>query len=254
MCTVTLLRARGRTVLLCNRDELRSRELGTPPAFHQAGDRRALYPTDPRSGGTWVGVNDAGVIACLLNANPRAEARPPAVKNPRSRGEIVPALLRSGSLDEAVDLAGSLDASLYPPFRLLLADAQRALVTPNQAQGPGLVRAHGPIFLTSSSLGDDLVNPPRRLLFDILLAGAHDVHAAQLAFHRHHWPSHPHLSVVMRRPDARTVSRTCLTLDAEGVSLSTTPLSDHGDDLALPLISRLPFPRSAPRPALGASA
>jgi hypothetical protein len=66
-----------------------------------------------------------------------------------------------------------------------------------------------PHVFSSSSLGDRVVEEPRRRLFEHLISGDRDEWlAGQATFHRHRWQNRPEISVLMSREDARTVSRT----------------------------------------------
>lgn len=248
MCTVTLIRTAAGFRLLCNRDERRSRSPALPPRVRTSAGRRMLYPVDPDSGGTWLGVSDAGLMACLLNANP---SRPGPDAGMRSRGEIVPALLHARSLDDALLAALALDVRAFPPFRLLLADAERSIVIGTDGGAPMAesVRAGGPpLMLTSSSLGDRVVEGPRRALFNLLFAAPKDPLQAQTVFHRHRWDDQPHLSVSMRREDARTVSLTTVDLSGDVFGMTYTPLAEDGSPAAPSCEHRLPV-ESAPAPA-----
>ncbi|MBY0261387.1 MAG: NRDE family protein, partial [Phycisphaerales bacterium] len=119
MCTVTLVRpAPGSLRLVFNRDEQRSRAASTPPREFELAGRRALMPIDPDSGGTWIGASDAGVVACLLNANPPTRSAEWAGR--KSRGLIVPAILAASGFDEARQIAWKIEAGKFPPFRLLV--------------------------------------------------------------------------------------------------------------------------------------
>src|SRR5262249_8211042 len=67
MCTVSVVASRGGVRLVCNRDERVSRPVAQPPALHRTAAGVAIYPVDPESGGTWVGVTDRGFAAVLIN-------------------------------------------------------------------------------------------------------------------------------------------------------------------------------------------
>jgi hypothetical protein len=142
---------------------------------------------------------------------------------------IVPILLTAGTIEEALDLAGGIDATQFPPFRVLVLDADSFLIA--SSDGASLTRfapasLHSPILLTSSGLGDHLVEHPRRDLFDRILSGTPDPLAAQDRFHKHHWSDKRHLSVLMSRPDARTVCRCEVDLFPDSIALSHSNLSD----------------------------
>lgn len=244
MCTVTLIRSDRGVRIVCNRDERRSRGHAIPPIEHGHAGRRAIYPVDPESGGTWIGVNDAGVFACLLNATPPKGA---GSRGGRSRGEIVPLALAGSTLAQSLAAALSADAHAYQPYRLLIADLERAVVIGAQTSDVRVTHLNGPtLMLTSSSLGDHLVEEPRRALFNLAFATSLNAERAQDAFHRHHWDHLPSLSVRMSRAEARTVSRTVVELGLTGSTMIYTPLSDDGSEekptlaLLTPAKDRLP--------------
>lgn len=226
MCTVTLIPSGHGIRLACNRDELHTRPQALPPVVRQFGARHAILPIDPASSGTWIAVNDAGLAMTLLNVN--AGGSPDdAVAPPRSRGTIVPALLECATVDEAVRRALELEAGAYPPFRLVIASVQQ--VAELRSDGRTLtLESHDvidePICFTSSGLGDHLVKVPRRERFEqIVLRAGDDFVGAQDRFHRDHQPEAPHLSVCMRRADARTVSFTVITIEPDRLSLAYHP-------------------------------
>lgn len=245
MCTVTVLRAVegaarpdgvGLVRLVFNRDEQRSRPPSSGPERRRVGKRTAIMPIDPPSGGTWIGANDAGLVACVLNSNPRdasRTARPgPSVM---SRGTIVPSLLSAGTMCEALSLARVLDASQFEPFRVLVVSADSFFVV--CADGERLTHSEpralrSPVFLTSSGLGDKLVEQPRRELFDEMLREKPDAYAAQECFHRHRWEERAHISVLMSRVDACTVCRCVVDVFADSVVLSHSRLKDSVGDAA----------------------
>jgi hypothetical protein len=172
-----------------------------------------VFPIDPQSGGTWIGANDQGLVAVLLNRNPRT--RRTAARNP-SRGGIVPRLLRCGSMDSALREAASVEAEPFEPFRIVLVQSGEVATFSNVASGARDV-LDVPLMFTSSSLGDEVVEAPRRLLFERLVLRASDRAAGQFRFHRHQWARQLDVSVQMHRADAATVSRT--TIDVTGLQV-----------------------------------
>jgi hypothetical protein len=140
-----------------------------------------------------------------------------------SRGSIIPQLLPCDSLREAVVQAAGLDPANYAPFRLVLAD--RGSWAEVRSDGQHMRHSQPaeftkPLLFTSSGLGDDVVEGPRRRLFEEVFARRSDPTALQNLFHCHRWPDRPHLSVNMSRDDACTVSRAIVGIDAERVALT----------------------------------
>lgn len=226
MCTVTIVPYDDGFRLVCNRDERRDRPAAIPPMNRLLQHRTAIYPQDPLGGGTWVGTNDAAVVAALLNRRISAGAR--GGKGPiRSRGLIIPALLDASSVAEAVDMAADLDPVRFNPFRLVVVERMTACVLTSDGltlsvETPAVTR---PLMLTSSSLGDGLVFAPRQRLFEELVMQHDDAWLERQAeFHDHQWPTHPEISVRMERADARSVSRTVVNVTSRGIELDYHPL------------------------------
>ena len=216
----------------CNRDESRRRPEALPPQLRRFADRSAVMPIDPVSDGTWIAVNDAGVVMSLLNHYPPG---PPVSKRPEhlSRGTIIPFLLDQPSARSAASVAMGLDPARYPPFRLVIADLEEVIElrhAPSGIERGSTARVlRGPFLFVSSGLGDGLVEGPRRELFDQWFgSGEEDSAARQEAFHVHSWPDQPHLSVCMSRPEARTVSFTAVELSPCGAMMRYWPITDAG--------------------------
>ncbi len=220
MCTVTLVPYDGGFRIACNRDERRDRPSALPAASHACGKRLAIFPVDPVGGGTWVGVNDAGLAATLLNRTRFGDARPIAAQ---SRGLIVPLVMAAQCWGEAMLAAGRIDPTLYQPFRLVVVRGSLVgeVVSDGRRLSSTAAALTGPRLFTSSSLGDTLVEEPRRRLFEqVIRDDRGDRRQAQWRFHRHRWPQQPELSVAMERDEAMTVSRTVIDACVESIRLS----------------------------------
>lgn len=226
MCTVSVVPEADGFRLLCNRDEQRQRAAALPPTRHVLDTTCAVYPVDPVGGGTWVGVNDAGLAVALLNRTLIGRATP-AVPGLHSRGQIVVRLLATRSLREAIVVGAELDPSMFNPFRLAVVHDQTAatLTSDGTTLTPQSLESFQPFMLTSSSLGDDVVTAPREALFERLVLRNHRAgkerraFAGQERFHAHKWAASGAVSVVMERPDARTVSRTTVSVSGRGMEL-----------------------------------
>jgi len=111
-------------VLAANRDEFHDRPFD-PPRAHE-GPVRFAAPVDRRAGGSWIGLNAAGVVAAVTN-RPQREA----VATRRSRGLLLLDALRAPSLDR---LRAALERhlfgqrALYNNFHLLAASPEGAFV------------------------------------------------------------------------------------------------------------------------------
>ena len=224
MCTMTLIPIDKGLRVAFNRDESRKRPIAFPPRLVLCGDRSVLMPIDARSQGTWIGVNDAGLVMGILNRNiglTRGSRDP----NVPSRGLIIPSLLVRATLAEAHAAALELRAKRYAPFRLVIADRNRVVEIVSEPSDVTVCEygVSSPLLFTSSGLGDELVEPPRRALFENWFTTPENWPSEQDAFHRHSWPNYLHLSVCMRREEACTVSFTTIELERELRVMTYTP-------------------------------
>lgn len=235
MCTLTIIRHKdplsGQSCvrLAFNRDEQRTRPAARPPEIEQFGRQRAILPRDPKGGGTWIAVSDAGVGLALMNAYAGGALPPPGEK---SRGLIIPSLLECDTLASAVQQALNTDVRPYAPFRLIVLDDRELVELANH--GPRLrVRSREPLelprFFASSGLGDRVVDGPRREVFEEFLIREAATPQRQDALHHHCWPDRPHLSVCMSRLEARTVSFTTIEIRLDRVSMHYQPIAESSD-------------------------
>jgi len=127
MCTiiVALQVWAGRPLVIAsNRDEALDRPAIEPRVWApgEVASRRVLAPRDSRAGGTWLGVNDAGLFVGITNR------RAPNEPGRRTRGELVFDALGAADHRAARARLVSLDARDYNPFHLLFADRGGASV------------------------------------------------------------------------------------------------------------------------------
>jgi hypothetical protein len=185
------------------------------------------------SGGTWIGVNDDGLVVALLNRTVG-----PGVERlaPRSRGSIVPELLACRSIDRVVEASEALDRRAFEAFSLVMVQRSAvAVIAGDPARPPHEVfPLVTPVMFTSSSLGDALVEAPRCTLFEQLVLSSDDWLRGQYQFHRHQWTRRPEISIRMAREDAATVSRTTIDVTCGTIDLDYEPLA--GQVLAAPAV------------------
>jgi Transport and Golgi organisation 2 len=228
VCTVSTIPFGDGLRLVCNRDEQRTRPVALEPRSGTLGMRMAIFPVDPVSGGTWIGINDACLAFVLLNRTPHARSRV-VVEGRQSRGTIIPPLLAHERLHNAIDQAMTIEPSDFEPFRLIalqgftlasiLSDGRRLSCT--------FMNPQRPLLFTSSSLGDARVEIPRHDLFDRMVVDARcGWRDGQSRFHRHQWRRRPEISIVMSRADARTVSRTVIDATTHVMRMRYQPLGE----------------------------
>jgi uncharacterized protein with NRDE domain len=109
-------------VVGANRDEFYARGGDAPRLL--PGSPRIVAGLDPVAGGSWLGVNEFGVLVAVTN---RRKSQVPPL--PRSRGLLVRELLHSRSAAAAAEQATrALDGNSYAGCNLLCVDAERAVV------------------------------------------------------------------------------------------------------------------------------
>ena len=204
MCTVTFIPKPDGFLLGMNRDDLFPRADTRPPSINQTGTRFAVYPSE-RIGGTWIGVNDVGLVFALLNWN-----RPQSQKL-RSRGEVIPAILRASSLDDASDLLRRTSLTGVLPFRLIGIYSQHHAVSEWRWDGE-VNRFDFPWELShwfSSGLSDQDAEIKRGTICRDALS---DADARSLEWmrrlHRSHSPEPGPFSICAHRETAGTLSYT----------------------------------------------
>lgn len=135
-------------MIAANRDELASRP-SLPPDRHWPDRANVIAGQDLTAGGTWLGVNDDGVVAAVLNR--RGTLGP--TEDKRSRGELVLEALDHASADDAADALRAIDPDAYRPFNLIVVDRVSAYWL--RHAGDGRIERHTvPVGLSMISSGE----------------------------------------------------------------------------------------------------
>ena len=167
MCTLITLRRPGHEwplLVAANRDEMVGRPWD-PPARHWPDRDNVIAGIDRLAGGTWMGLNDEGVVAGILNRRDSLGPDPDL----RSRGEIVLEALDHADAADAADALTNLDGRSYRSFNLMVADNRDAYWV--KSLGPP---AAGRIEVTEIPAGLSMLTA-----FDL-----NDVASGRVAFHK----------------------------------------------------------------------
>jgi len=192
-----------------SRDEKRERVKAESPEVRFINGVRCLFPRDPAGGGTWVGVNEYGVVACLLN-DYRVPFEYREGLSLRSRGLLVSDVLAEKVQEDGYGqhVRDLVLGAAFAPFRLLIiirgkchgwswdGEILRAM-SEEETQCP----------VTSSSWDSVRVEDARRSLYDELVLGKG---ASLQDFHTHQLVGDAESSVCMSRELTQTVSLTRL--------------------------------------------
>jgi len=130
MCTVLILRRPDHPwplLLAANRDEMLTRPW-RPPARHWPDRPEVVAGIDEEAGGTWLGINDHGVVAAILN---RRGSLGPAPDR-RSRGELVLEALDHADALSAASALANIEPASYRAFNMVVADDRDAFWLANR--------------------------------------------------------------------------------------------------------------------------
>jgi uncharacterized protein with NRDE domain len=142
-------------VIAANRDEFLDRPACNPTTL--LDNPHVIGGQDLRAGGTWLGINEFGLIVGLLNRRAENGANPVA----RSRGLLTLDALKRRTAAEAAAYAASERAADYNPFNLLIASRDEAFVAYNRvgAEAIEIVPLRAGMHLLSNLDVNDLECP-----------------------------------------------------------------------------------------------
>jgi hypothetical protein len=165
MCTLVILRRPGHewpVLIGANRDEMIDRP-ALPPGRHWPDRPEVIAGLDQLAGGSWLGLNDWGVAAAVLNRHGSLGPAP----GQRSRGELVLEALDHADAVSAANALSHLDPAAYRTFNLIIADNRDAFWL--RHAGADTIEVHpikeGLSLIAAGDL-DDFVTP--RLAFALI--------------------------------------------------------------------------------------
>lgn len=206
MCTASWLYGAEGFQVFFNRDEKKTRGHARPPEVSMAGETACLFPTDPDGGGTWIGVNQYGLVLAVLN-NYQADANHESSFS-RSRGVLVRNLL---SCSSGPAVRAAIENEAYQECRpfLLLVFTRGGAVELASWNGRNLAWSEPrEQVLTTSGYRPDEVAGKRLALYRELVGREGMTPSTLEVFHRSRDPADGAGSVCMTRDDAATVSMT----------------------------------------------
>ncbi len=131
MCTIIVWQNCWPTVpllLATNRDEHLSRDW-ISPLVQEGANRKFVAPKDLQAGGTWLGINDAGVFVGITNRF-GALGQPDRI----TRGRLVTLALEGGSAKECIEQILTIEPFSFNPFHLVVADRSTGFVLRSDGQ------------------------------------------------------------------------------------------------------------------------
>jgi len=124
MCSVIVLYRPDHAwplLLGANRDEMANRPWAAP-ARHWPDRPNVVAGLDKLAGGSWLGLNDEGVVAGIMNRMNTLGPQP----GRRSRGELVLEALDHADAASAAEALRALDPAAYRAFNMVIADNRDA--------------------------------------------------------------------------------------------------------------------------------
>jgi uncharacterized protein with NRDE domain len=155
MCSIILSIEPERVLVAANRDEMFARPWRAP-ARHWQAQPHILAGLDVLAGGTWLGVNDAGVMAAVLN---RTGTLGPALGK-KSRGALPLIALAAASAADAASRIAALDAAEYRAFNMVVADRHGGIfIRGMQAGQPCVMELSAGFTMVTAHDANDMTAP-----------------------------------------------------------------------------------------------
>ena len=162
MCTLVILRRPNHAwpvLLAANRDEMRDRP-SAPPGRHWPDRPEVVAGLDALGGGSWLGVNDHGLVAAVMNRTGTLGPEP----GKRSRGELVLEALDHAEATQAVQALGDLNPDAYRSFNLVVTDPSSTFwVTHRGDQRIAIVEVSSGLHMLTARELDDPTQPRIRV-------------------------------------------------------------------------------------------
>lgn len=190
MCTLALYFSHFESyplMVAANRDEFYSRPSVPPQVLSQSP--LVFGGKDLVAGGTWLGVNQHGLLAGILNrrsdgADDRA--------GKRSRGLLCLDILKSSNPTEAIALLRRESSRAYLPFNLLIANREKAFVAYNEDEKIETISLDPGIHVISNTAVFDPRTEKMNLAYSLFLDAATRLRNAGGAFtEKSPLPDHP---------------------------------------------------------------
>lgn len=228
MCTLTFIPAKKSVFITHSRDEKKLRSKATPPAFQIIDGVHILFPKDGKAGGTWIGMNDNGDAAALLNGAFRKHIhQPPYLK---SRGLIVLELL------SAIDMRkgfSTMDLTGVEPFTVVLWSNRQLFECrwDGQKKYARLLDHKVPHIWSSATLYEDAAKEKRQSWFNAWqekkqTPGMDDI----IDFHLHAGDDDERNNIRMKRNNnLLTLSITSMEISRLAGKMKYIDLADHAE-------------------------
>lgn len=242
MCTLSWSFRRNGYSVFFNRDELNSRALAISPQRQLVHGVEIIAPRDGEKGGSWITVNEYGVLTCLLNLyeSPLPESPKPFL----SRGSLVMDLAGCESWASSLSILDRKDLREYPPFQLLQFTPGAVMNGLKWSGTHQETHQYDPCELPisgSSFRNDDVAGKRFETFWKIVdPESAGEERLKQLeAFHLSYDADCGASSVNMCRPDAQTMSFSRVDVDEKSIRFRYQTKNSQGFEFDSPIVVSL---------------
>ncbi|WP_199609212.1 NRDE family protein [Flocculibacter collagenilyticus] len=230
MCTMSWFYHDDQLELFFNRDERNTRSKAIPPAVYpssadSANNINSIYAKDPDGNGTWLGVNEQGLVVGLLNhyasmQQPISKQHLPtnAPQNAQfiSRGQLVLDILNTpkNQLEQKLASINWLD---YQACYLLILNSSALQSNAYKYIWDGKTLNHRPLpkIVSSSALSSEGVVGQRIKQYTQANPQTIEQH---LAYHRSHLPTKGPMSVCMHHTEGQTQNLSHISVNSQQVT------------------------------------
>lgn len=216
MCSISWLEQSSGFYVIFSRDEQRSRDTAVSPEIFR-DDVDVIMPIDPQGQGSWISVNQHGIVLALLNnyqAPVNNLTKTELIKQSAftSRGILLKKLSKVNQWIGLEERLIDMQLNDFQPFYLCyISKQEKYLLCWN---GENLKVCPMPDFFTSSSVSSEEVCQYRRALF--LRETPQNQQQLEM-FHSTHHQQKGMMSICLHRQDAKTVSLSSIKVTADDV-------------------------------------
>ncbi len=210
MCTVTYLPKPSGWLLTNNRDESPLRA-SSHLVKNSLDQQTILYPPDDK-GGTWLAINDAGRLVCLLNGGFEKHAHRPPYRH--SRGLIVLDAVRSNDIESYIR---NIDLDNIEPFTLIAIDKKTFIewVWDGHLSHVKPLDKEANYIWSSSTLYNNRQKERRNEFFQNFISKNKPTPNNLLSFHRSKPFGEPETDFWMDRPGVKSIAISQVESDGE---------------------------------------
>lgn len=168
-----------------NRDESITRAKAIVPKVYSRDGKSFIMPLDPDAGGSWICVNQSGLVFALLN-NYQAWVKPTSASL-ISRGQIIKDLALTQNLMQAKEYLAELKLLHFQPFTLMLVSHSAKCMWQNDGRSKQLNEHRLPAnyFSSAHPQAERVLDERKQVAMNWSVAEERDL----IALHKAHLPN-----------------------------------------------------------------